>query len=989
PTHESMMVSLLAPHARMQVREAADGMRVEPNNVYVIAPGTYLAIRHGTLWVSEPKDRHGARLPVDFLFRSMAEACGERAIAVVLSGNGADGSLGAKTINERGGLVIAQEPEEAAYAGMPKSAIGTGIVDLVMPIQKMAASIASYTRQMDLLPRQSVSDDTEGASADLRLIIDLLRSVATADYSSYKPGTLMRRIRRRMAIRAVGEVRAYLEVLRADAKEVDILARDLLIHVTGFFRDKDVFDLLATKIIPDLVRDHPAGQTLRVWVPACSSGEEVYSLAMLFLEEIAAKNKGLKLQIFGSDIDEHAVAMARAGRYPASLRSEVSPERLARFFAEDADGYRVMPSLREMVIFTVQDVLTDPPFAQLDFISCRNLLIYLLPEAQHRVLSLLHFALRKDGILMLGIAESVSALNGDFDPVSEGLRVFRRIGGIRRLKPQVYARDRVRGFWPRPPPASTPEVSPGEIARNLLIAAFAPASVLIDHRHHSLFYFGPTDSYLKISAGDAAHDLFAMVRPGLRNKLRAAVQRARREETLVSIAGGAVEKDGESRPVLIEVRPVASGDKPLFLVSFIASNKSPTGGTPEVAAADAEPGKIALLEKVIETLRQELEETGRQLETVSADHEAINEEAQSLNEEYQSTNEELETSKEELQSVNEELTALNAQLTATVQQQRTTADDLDNILRSSEVAIVFLDLGLNIRFFSAAAKTLLNIIDTDIGRPIGDLAHHFDHSDLVVDARGVLRTAVASRREIRSHGGDWFSRQILPYRSATGAVQGVVLIFSNISLAKAAELKIETARTYADKVIDTVRQPLAVIDERLRLISVNSAFCTAFRTQPKDLIGRGLTAFGDGRLDLPAMNNFLDRARAEVAPIEDYELACDLPGLGPRILLLSSRKIPDGDNAGQRILVAIEDITDRKQITDALEIAKSKAEKANLGKSRFLAAASHDLRQPLQTLSLLHGVLARKITDHESLGLIGKLAETLGAMSGMLDTLLD
>lgn len=987
PTHESLMIGLLAPHTKMRVQEALEGMRIERDNVYVIAPGTSLSVGGGSLRVSAPKERHGARMPFDCLLRSLAEAYNEHAVGVVLSGTGADGTLGLQAVKDRGGLVVAQDPEEAAHAGMPQSAIDSRTVDLILPISKIPASLAVYAKHMSLVDE----DEPERAPADplLDKIITLLRTRGGQDFTAYRPGTLMRRIRRRIAILAVSDTAAYLDLLADDAKELEVLAKDLLIHVTSFFRDPGVFRFLATSVIPQLVRQHPPGQPIRVWVPACSSGEEAYSLAILFLEEIAAAKQSFKLQMFGTDIDEESVATARHGRYGASLKGEISSERLERFFVEDSGGYRVAAALREAVIFTVQDVLVDPPFARIDFVSCRNLLIYLLPEAQHRVLSLAHFALRRDGILLLGIAEGTGAAGDDFDPVSEDLRVFRRTGSARKLNLQFAINSKSRIFWPRAEQQAPRDINLGAVSKQLLLDAYAPASVLVDHKHEGLYYFGPTDNYLQVPAGDANHGLLAMVRQGLRNPLRTALQRARSERAPVVVSGGAVKRGEATFPVRVEVRPVLSADKEFFLISF--ADESPLAlhtGHP-ADEASLETARVLELEKMVDVLQKELQATNRELEISSADQEAINEDAQALNEEFQSTNEELETSKEELQSLNEELNALNAQLTATVTQQRTTADDIENILRSAELSVILLDTELNIRFFSPAAKLHFNTIGTDIGRPISDLAHRFEDADLIFDIRTVLKTSAAANREIRAHNGDWLRRCVLPYRTRTGVIQGVVLTFVDISVMKAAELKIAAERAYSDSVSDTVRQPLVVVDERLRIVSCNSSFGRMFDAHAGEIAGRPLTSICGGCLDLPAMTSFLDRSHAASDPIEDYEIEIDLPPQGRRVLLLSSRKIMGESVAGRGILIALDDITERKRISEALEIAKSKAEKANLGKSRFLAAASHDLRQPLQTLSLLHGILARQMQDPDKLALIQKLDETLGAMSGMLDTLLD
>ena len=407
PTHASMMVELLAGHTPMKVQQAADGMPLEREHVYLIPPGTYLSIRGGALRLSEPQERHGARLPIDFFLRSLAEELGEHAICVILSGTGGDGSLGLKVVKEKGGLVIVQDPDEAEYDGMPRSAILTGAVDLVLPVAKISETLAQYGRQMVLNGERKGPERDDHPPDWLAEIIELLRTKTSHSFALYKPGTLLRRIERRMALAAVDDSGRYLDMLRQDSGELELLAKDLLINVTSFFRDPKAFDLLADEVIPDIVHHHPSDRPFRIWVAGCSTGEETYSLAMLFLEEIAAAKRNIKLQVFASDVDEDAVVLAREGRYPEAIAADVSPARLARFFAQEDHSYRVLPELRGTVVFTAQDVLADPPFSRLDLISCRNLLIYLRPEAQEKVLLLFHFALRDGGILMLGSSETV------------------------------------------------------------------------------------------------------------------------------------------------------------------------------------------------------------------------------------------------------------------------------------------------------------------------------------------------------------------------------------------------------------------------------------------------------------------------------------------------------------------------------------------------------------------------------------------------------
>ena len=433
PTHESMMVDLLAGHTSMPVRQAADKMHVEREHLYLIPPGTYLSVANGALHVSQPPVRHGARLPFDFLLNSLAEEYGARAICVILSGTGADGSLGLKAVKERGGLVIAQDPDEAGYDGMPRSAIMTGAVDLVLPVAEIPGALIEYDSRIALTRAHDGSVPKNGSWDELREIIELVRAKTAHDFRLYKPGTLQRRIERRMAMAAIetDDIARYLEILRGDTSELDLLAKDLLINVTSFFRDPQVFDFLAEKIVPDLVRSRQPDHPLRIWIAGCSTGEETYSLAMLFHEQITAAKRNVKLQVFASDVDADAVATAREGLYPETIEADVSVARLAQFFTKEDRSYRVLPELRASVVFTVQDVLADPPFSRLDFVSCRNLLIYLRPEAQAKVISLFHFALREGGILLLGSSETAGSLDGRFEMISKPERLYRHIGRSR------------------------------------------------------------------------------------------------------------------------------------------------------------------------------------------------------------------------------------------------------------------------------------------------------------------------------------------------------------------------------------------------------------------------------------------------------------------------------------------------------------------------------------------------------------------------------
>jgi len=864
PTHESMMVDLLARHTSMIVRQATDGMPIERDHLYVIPPGTYLSVVGRALRLSTPQARHGARLPFDFLLHSLAQDCGARAICVILSGSGADGSLGLQAVKQQGGLVIAQDPDEAGYDGMPRSAIMTGMVDLVLPVAKIPDALSRHGRQSATTHPADASVSNDTARNRLPEVIDLLRTNTAHDFTLYKPGTLQRRIERRMAMASIetGNMARYLDMLRANPTELELLSRDLLINVTSFFRDQKVFDLLAAKIIPDLVERREVDHPLRVWVAGCSTGEETYSLAMLFREAVTASKRNIKLQVFASDVDPDAIASAREGCYPATIEADVSPARLARFFSKEDRSYRVSPELRASVVFTVQDVLADPPFSRLDLISCRNLLIYLGLEAQEKVLSLFHFALRQGGILLLGSSETVGRDDGRFEVISKPERLYRHTG---RSRPGELGFLRSTGDGVRSSVRSVPgqqssrQPALAELCRRLVMEHHAPAAVLINRKHECLYSIGPTDRYLRVAPGHPTHDLLSMAHQDIRNKLRLALQQAIQQNARIVVPGGRITHDGEALSFSIDVRPTQSDGEELLLVCFVGRPQQEPKPASSVDVANVP--RVAELEHELEATRAELQGAIRSLEISGEEQKAINEEALSVNEEYQSTNEELLTSKEELQSLNEELTALNSQLQETLDRQRTISNDLQNVLYSTDVATLFLDAGLNIRFFTPATEAFFHVIPSDVGRPLADLSSLAVDSTLLTDAVTVLRTHVPLECEIDARHGVWYTRRILPYRTKEGDVEGVVISFA--------------------------------------------------------------------------------------------------------------------------------DITERRRIAEELGAAKRQADLASASKSRFLAAASHDLRQPLQTLALLQGLLAKLVEGERAQKLVTRLDETLSAMSGMLNTLLD
>jgi len=861
PTHDSLLVELLARDTSMPIRQAADGMRIERDTIYAIAPGTYLSVAGGTLRPSRPRAKHGARMPFDFLLRSLARAYKRRAVCVVLSGGGADGSAGLKSVARAGGFVIAQDPSEAGHQSMPRSAIRTGAVDRVLGAAAIPAALIEFR---DGLSRPMKAKEPVGADVLLAEIVDFLRANALHDFSLYKTGTLRRRIQQRMAFASIppDDMGAYLRLLRKDGAEVRRLADDLLINVTSFFRDPDVFAYIGTKIAPQVVESRPAEGPVRVWVAGCSTGEEAFSLGMIFQEALGKARTDVGLQMFATDIDAPAIALARAGAYPEAIETQIGGARLARFFLKTERRYQVLPKLRSSILFSVHDLLADPPFSRIDFISCRNLFIYLRPEAQARALETFHFAIRPGGYLLLGGSETTSTLDGRFELVSKSARLYRRVGPERaiepsaRAKPIALANMSVASAYA---PAEDRQFALAELCQRALLQIHAPAVVLVDANDEIVHSLGAVDRYMRLPPGAPSRDLRAAVRDSVRAKLTVAMARVRKSHAPMRVEDVRIRNADGDVVFAIDVRPVSDIGRDLLMVSFV--DAPAPGGTKAKHPTRTEISRVAALERDLEVSRSELQFVVHELELAAAERKAVSQEVRAINEEHQSANEELLTSKEELQSLNEELTALNSQLQETLERQRTTADDLQNVLNSTDVATLFLDTALNIRFFTPASRLFFNILPGDIDRPLANLGGRAADNELSADAHRVLREQAPFEREIAGDAGNWFVRRILPYRTARGGVEGVVVILS--------------------------------------------------------------------------------------------------------------------------------DITERRRVAIDLEKAKAAADAAVVAKSRFLAAASHDLRQPLQTLTLIQGLLAKSVRTEESSRLVARLDTTLGSMSSMLDTILD
>ncbi|HXQ20589.1 MAG TPA: chemotaxis protein CheB [Candidatus Acidoferrales bacterium] len=957
PTRESLTAELVGTYTRMRVVQAEDGMRVEANRVYVIPPNAYLSIHDRTLRLSAPSAPRSLRMAVDFFLHSLAEDQQEHAIGIILSGTGTDGTLGLKEVKAGGGMTMVQDPHTVQHDGMPRSAIASGSADYVLPAEEMADALLAYVQHAAVAATRMAAL-SEKAPDPLSTAMEVLHACTKFDFSGYKKGTLRRRMQRRMSLRHLTDLPKYVEVLRNDPAEVTALFKDLLINVTSFFREPAAWQVLQEHVIRPVVAAKHTDVPLRVWIPACATGEEAYSIAMVLIEEIQAAGKSCRLQVFASDVDAEALERARAGIYPEGIGAHVSPQRLSRFFIKKEHSYQVNKELRDTVVFAQQSLVSDPPFSRLDVISCRNLFIYLEPAVQERLIPLLHFALLEGGYLFLGSAEGIGLHEDLFEPVSAKWRIYRRVGPTRHDRLQfpvavAPVSTAARGRTPRlPNPARL-----AALAQSLLLQRYAPASVIVNRTGEILYFHGRTDDYLMQPAGTPTRDLFAQARSGLRSKLRSALQDAVRGNQRVVLPGIQMRRGSAFPRVKITVEPLTATTTEsagLWLVSL--------EDEPEIAPATPSADRSTAVDAaLVQQLEYELKSTKEDLEQTIEDLRAANEELMSVNEEFQSSNEELETSKEELQSLNEELTTANTQLEHKIGELEASNNDLDNLLTSTNIATLFLDTHLCIRRFTPAATRLFSLIPSDIGRAIGDIAPKFADPDLLPDAAAVLQQPIAPKTEVQAHDGRWYVRQVLPYRTRDKRTEGVVMTFSDV----AAEA-LQEARLYAESIVDTVREPLLVLDADLRVRSANQSFYATFQVSQEDTVGQLLYELGNGQWDIPTLRALLAEVLPQKRALNDFDLEANFESIGPRIMQLNARAIDRGADRPYLILLAIEDITERQQAQEALresedrkhleeQVRQRQAELAHALRistvGELATGLAHELNQPLSAIA--------------------------------------
>lgn len=808
PSRQGMLVELLQRHTAMPVTEASDQVTVEPNHVYVIPPGYDIAVLQGVLHLLKPPEPRGLRLPIDFFFKSLADDRQHNSIGVILSGMGSDGTMGLRAIRQAAGATFVQAPTDAQFDSMPRSAIEAGIADVIAPAAELAAKIYEYTVRHDA--GQVSNTDAEQIKNDVGFmdkVIVLLRNQSGHDFSQYKKSTISRRIERRMALHQLAQHNDYLRYMQENPAESELLFNELLIGVTSFFRDPVVWEQVKTEVIPSLIDRYPDGAVLRAWVPGCSTGEEAYSLAIVFREAMEAlqSRKRYSLQIFASDLDKDAIATGRAGVYPSSITADVSEDRLSRYFEEDAGGYRVKNDIREMVIFAQQNVIVDPPFTRLDLISCRNLLIYIESELQIKLIQLFHYSLNSGGVLALGSAESVGAASELFSPLPGKTRLYRRLDARLRALPVgfpsafVHVHNRP-GDGHHGHDGGSLAIRPNlqGAVEKLILQLYAPAAVLTTETGETLYISGRTGKYLEPAVGKPSLNVFAMARNGLSQALSETFHKAVREKSPTKLKN--VKVDGSSPALYVDllVQPLEEPADLRGMVLIVFNDVAAPRRRKVQPAALNDVGDSARVHAIVQELQQSREEAKsvrEEMQTSQEELKSTNEELQSTNEELQSTNEELTTSKEEMQSMNEELQTVNHELQAKVNELSRASNDMKNLLDSTEIATLFLDDALRVRRFTTKTTSIFKLIPGDMGRPITDIVSELNYPEMVDDAKDVLQTLVFRQRDVPASGKRWFCVRIMPYRTQENRIDGLVITFFDRTVTKNLEEELKAAQS--------------------------------------------------------------------------------------------------------------------------------------------------------------------------------------------------
>ncbi|HEX3527523.1 MAG TPA: chemotaxis protein CheB [Thermoanaerobaculia bacterium] len=982
PSHPSQLADILSRTTRMPVTEVQDEPRVKPNQVYVIPPNRDMIILEGSLRLFPRKDTRGQHRPIDSFLRSLADDQGHRAIGAILSGTATDGTFGLQEIKAAGGITFAQDAT-AQNDSMPRSAVAAGCVDFVLPPAEIAHEIERIARHPYVAAPPSRPPDTSPEKPDFTEILHIRRAATGVDFTQYKTSTLRRRISRRIVLSKTDGPQPYARFLRNNLAELEALQQDILINVTSFFRDPETFEALKEKVFPQLFTDRARNQPLRVWVLGCSTGEEAYSLAMALTEFSETLGSDVPIQVFATDLNTASVEKARVGMYSKEIAHDVSPERLRRFFVRADGQYRVNKLIRGMCIFARHNVLSDPPFSQIDLLSCRNLLIYLGPALQQRVVPLLHYALKPSGYLMLGSSETIGSYRNLFEVEDAKNKIFFKKPGTYRLTFGLSAADQPARLQEK---LAGPESRGSEMlkeADRILLARHVPPSVLIGANLDVLQFRGDTGLYLAPPSGKASFNVLKMAREGLPVALRSAINRAKKTQTAVREESLRVRSNGGYREVGLEVVPIQEGS---FLIVFDEAAREPKAKaktretTPPPAAEDEtllQQNERLVLE--LAAVHEYLQSVIDQQEAANEELQSANEEVQSANEELQSINEELETSKEELQSSNEELTTVNDELHSRNGELNVLNNDLTNLLSSVQTAIVMLGPDLRVRRFTPMAEKLFNLIPADIGRPIAQIKLNVQAPDLEPLLLEVLDMATVSEQEVQGHDGRWYSLRFRPYKTVDDKIDGVVIMLVDVE-------KIKRSREYAENIIATIRESLLVLDENLRVLKASRSFYDTFKATPEETEGRLLYDLGAGQLDIPELRRLLSEVVPHNDSFEEFEVERVFERIGPRSLLLDARRLFQESGQSILILLTIQDITERKALQDRIQELVA----ADRLKNELLALLAHELRNPLAPLRNAVQLLEMPEIDRSTLDQArDMMSRQIKNMSRLIEDLLD
>jgi two-component system CheB/CheR fusion protein len=998
PERDSMMVDILSKRTAMTVQQVEDGTAVEPDHVYVIRPGRTLTIKDGHLRLGAPLELPGHRRPVDDFFRSLAEEQRERAICISLSGMGSNGAAGARSVKAVGGICIAQDPESAKFPSMPRSLIESGMADFILRPQDMPEVLLRYAGHPYASGRRSTETVLRREGQQFNEVLAILGARTKQDFNGYKKATVLRRIQRRMGLAQVTKLGEYAKALRHSPTEVSALADDLMIHVTGFFRDPEAWESLRKQVIDPLIADRDPEASVRCWVTACSSGEEAYTLAMVLAEAVEFAGKLLDIKIFATDTAERTVAHARAGVYPGGIESEVSAQRLERFFEKDDAFYRVKPELREMVVFAPQNLLYDPPFSRLDICTCRNLMIYLEPTMQQRALSLLHFGLRENGVLFLGTSETVNGTEGLFEPLDKRWRIFRRIGPTRHDMLDFPIPASLGGATGREMQEGRllSRASVPVITNKVLLDRYTPAAVTVDRQQRIVYFHGDTEPFLGQPRGEPTRDILMVARDGIRGAIRTALHKAVTENVEINVRDGLIETDHGRQRVGVTAAPLDAKRCPGYYVVCFEMHPEPLAV--HATEGSEQKGERHDLEGELQRARDELQSSVEELQSSNEELKASNEEVTSVNEELQSTNEELETSKEEMQSLNEELTTVNTQLQAKMEELEGTTDDLSSLLSSTNIAVIFLDTHFHIRRFTPAVKDLLDLIPSDIGRPLSDMAAKFNDANLLPDARVVLEKLAPLDREIASESGRWYLRRAQPYRTAEDRIEGIVVTFVDITERKLGEDRLRTEQERLRRVVQTETVGIAFFDATGRITDANDTFLRMVGYSHDELTN------GQVRWDrltppewmprtLEAIEAFKSQGR--FTPYEQQYFRKD----GSRWWgLFTGSRITEG---GDGVFYVI-DVSESKQVEaeratllEREQAARRETEAALRMRDEFFATVSHELRTPLSAILIWSKMLREKAMGREPVDSeplregLEAIEKSAAAQKQLVDDLLD